>query len=294
MNSTTKFKASAISIATVLTFAMISMLRIAPSRLAASAALNLTATDTCAIPAGGNKSASKEFQDRITVDRPLTYDRPVIYSSPNVSLVPGAREFVPIPYPVPNGATVNDTVNLKNNGVSGTASTRKLATKVYRPDGSLAFDKGELVNPGQNRQVRYNGSFTGGSSCGNWKVEVINPDDNATKATATFTINFSAIPTPIIRTESGFGVERGQKVSRELTIPQSGDLTITAGWDPANIPLTFRLKKGNSAMIADSDTGVAIRNHPDKLALKYRVTQRDIQTYGAKWTLEVQGLPLVN
>jgi hypothetical protein len=67
-----------------------------------------------------------------------------------------------------------------------------------------------------------------------------------------------------------------------------------AAWDPVNVPLIFRLKNGNSAMIADSDSGVGARNHPDKLALKYRVTQRDIQTYGTKWTLEVQGSSPVN
>src|SRR5262245_19743582 len=254
MKSTMGLKTTGISIATVLTFVMISIFRITSWRSDASATLNLMANDTYVIPAGANKSVSKAYQSQIMVDQSqITKGQTIIFSSPDVCRTPGDNESLPIPHPIPNGAPVKVTVNLKNDGVLGKDPVKKLTTKVYRPDGSLAFTKEEFVNPGQTRQVQFNGSFTGSPSCGNWKVEVINPSDNATKATATINVNFSAIPMPIIRTESGFGVLQGQKVSRELTIPQSGDLTITANWDPANIPLTFRLKKGNSAMIAGAD-----------------------------------------
>jgi len=242
MKSKMKLKATAISIATVLTFAMISLFGITPSGSASTATLNF--------PAGANQNVSKTFQ-------------------------------------APKGHPVNVIFNLKNNGAPGVNSAKRLTTKLYTPDGLLSDAKEESVNPGQTRAISLGGKFTGASSCGNWKVEVTNPNDPASNVTATITINFLFVPLPIIHTESVFAVVQGQMEPRPITIPQSGDLTITADWAPANVPLRFTLKKGDSNVTAVSDSGYG-GTHPNQLKLKYRVTQQDIQTYGTRWNLEVK------
>jgi len=239
MKSTMKFKATAISIATVLAFAMIAMLGITPSRSAAPATLTF--------PVGANKIVSKTFQ-------------------------------------APKGAHVVIKVNMKNNGDICEVPAKRLTAKLFKPDGSLADAKEECVVPGQTKQVTFNGQFNDGSSCGEWKVEVTNPNDNATNATATITADFSSAPLAQITQLSQFGVVQGQKEIRDLTIPQSGDLIITATWDPGNVPLTFKLMKGTSSEMAT----IPLPLFPN-VKLKYKVTQQDIQTYGTKWKLEVGG-----
>jgi hypothetical protein len=239
MKSTMKFKAAAISIATVLALAMISLFGITPSRSAASASLTF--------PVGANKSVIKTFQ-------------------------------------VPKGASVIGAVNMKNNGDICTVPAKRLTAKVFKPDGSLAIAKEECVIPGQTRQVSFSGQFTGGSDCGEWKVEVTNPNDNATSATATITVDFNVPPLPSATPLPQFGVVQGQTEIRSINIPRSGDLVITADWAPANFPLTFRLRKGDGGQIADSAFGQG-----GQLKLTYKVTQQDIQTYGVSWKLEVKG-----
>jgi hypothetical protein len=199
----------------------------------------------------------------------------------------GANKIVSKTFQAPRGANVMVYANMKNNGSICTDPAKRLTAKVYKPDGLLAIAKEECVIPGETKQVSFNGSFTGGPVCGDWKVEVTNPNDNATNATATITAGLISPPVPIVHTESQFDVRQRQTVVRTINIPQSGDLAISAAWNPANVLLQFKLKKGNSETIAGYASGLGAPS--PQLKLNYRVTQQDIQTYGTSWKLEVIG-----
>lgn len=214
------------------------------------------------------------------------------------SLPAGANQNVSRTFQAPRQTPVYVTVRLKNNGSRGVVPAKRLTVKLFRPNGSLAGTKAELVNPGATKNVSFQSADNSAAACGLWKVEVANPNDNATSATASITVDYKFMAQPINNTYSVFGLVQGQTVRRNITIPQSGDVTIKATWDGpfpgVDYKLTFRLKKGNSSTTAASDTGYAdqvlnplISNQ--KLRLTYKVTQQDIQQYGTNWKLEVVG-----
>jgi hypothetical protein len=208
----------------------------------------------------------------------------------------GANKTVSANLQAPAGTSVTVNVKVRNNGAAGVDPAKNVTVKLFRPSGSQVGADSKLINPGTEKTFSFSSSGVAGTSCGDWKVEVSNPGDNATNATATANASISFVPLPAITSIGPFGIVQSGDVEKNVGIPSTGSVTITATWDtdeftPEAYKLTFRLIKPNGSQ-AEADTGFAQNamfvSEGDKMKLKYTITAADI-ALGTNWKIKVKG-----
>jgi hypothetical protein len=213
-----------------------------------------------------------------------------------IDLQAGANQAKSASFSAPPGLQVTASVKLTNNGKRGEVTAKNLTVKLLKPDGSVADSKTRLVDPQATTQPFSLQGSAGGSTCGNWKVEVSNPNDNATSATATATVNFTFVAHPQFVTLGAFGLTQDGTAERNVSIPGTGRVTLTATWDtdeliPDSYELSFRLIRPNGT-VAKYDAGYAQNalgvSENNKLNLNYAVTAADV-ALGTTWKIKVSG-----
>jgi hypothetical protein len=220
------------------------------------------------------------------------------YAATTATLVlpTGTNQSVQTNLQAPAGTPVKVTVKVRNNGTAGVHPAKNVMVKLFRPNGSQVGSDTKLINPGTEKTFSFDSAGVAGTSCGDWKVEVSNPGDNATNATATANASISFVPMPAITSIGPFGIVQSGEVEKNVGIPSTGSVTITATWDtdefsPEAYKLTFRLIKPNGSQ-AEADTGFSQNamfvNSSEKMKLKYTITAADI-ALGTNWKIKVKG-----
>lgn len=127
----------------------------------------------------------------------------------------------------------------------------------------------EVVN-GQPRPVNVTlnvrGPFAAGSrECIPVRIELTNPGDSATQAAGAASVNIAIMPLPIstnFPASGPFGLSQNEQRVIPITVPHSGNMTITGAWDtdefsPEAFQLRFELLRNNNPVANAADTGFA-------------------------------------
>lgn len=211
-------------------------------------------------------------------------------SFPNLAFPAGPTRTLTKSVSVPGSVPVIATIRLRRNGSNNEFADKRFQVRLLRPNGSQADS--EQVNVGSvNKSVSLNGAKTGDNVCGNWTVEITNPGDAASGATATITIVFVVIATPQIQTLTAFEISKGSQnyVDRSISVLGPGRLTITATWFTLDYPpysLQFTLYRNNSSVA--SDKGYAQHTPLTSSNQRMKITY-DVTDSSGSWKVRAYG-----